>query len=146
MKDYISTKQISAKPMTRGQYNEYRGWTTPNNENPDDAGYFIRRYNGYETWMEANAFEEEYEDVDKILEEENATPTDFFDFSYALECLKQEERVSRENWGKGFYLYALPKLLNEKTNNWLVFSTPNGEEVYSPSQEDLVAENWYVVE
>lgn len=29
MKKYIGVKQVSAKPMTRGDYNDYRGWTVP---------------------------------------------------------------------------------------------------------------------
>lgn len=39
MKKYIGTKVIQAKPMTRGDYNIYRGWTIPADENPEDAGY-----------------------------------------------------------------------------------------------------------
>lgn len=27
MKNYIGTKRIEAEPMTRGDYNKYRGWT-----------------------------------------------------------------------------------------------------------------------
>ena len=29
MKKYIGTKMIEAKPMNRGDYNKYRGWTIP---------------------------------------------------------------------------------------------------------------------
>lgn len=35
MKKYIGTKQLKAKPMTLGEYNEYRGWKLPENENPN---------------------------------------------------------------------------------------------------------------
>lgn len=38
MKKYIGTKMIEAKPMNRGDYNAYRGWTIPENENPADEG------------------------------------------------------------------------------------------------------------
>lgn len=36
MKQYIGTKIIKAKPMTRGEYNIHRGWKIPENENPAD--------------------------------------------------------------------------------------------------------------
>lgn len=32
MKQYIGTKIIHAKPMTRGEYNTFRGWPIPNDE------------------------------------------------------------------------------------------------------------------
>lgn len=32
MKKYIGCKLITAEPMTRGDYNIYRGWTIPENE------------------------------------------------------------------------------------------------------------------
>ena len=39
LKEYIGVKLIKAMPMTRGEYNNYRGWTIPKDENPDDDGY-----------------------------------------------------------------------------------------------------------
>jgi hypothetical protein len=32
--------------MTRGAYNAYRGWTVPEDENPDDAGYLVEYPDG----------------------------------------------------------------------------------------------------
>ena len=42
MKDYIGVKVVTAEPMSRGEYNEYRGWKIPSDENPEDEGYHIR--------------------------------------------------------------------------------------------------------
>ena len=42
MKDYIGVKVVAAEPMSRGEYNEYRGWKIPSDENPEDEGYHIR--------------------------------------------------------------------------------------------------------
>ena len=39
MKDYIGVKVVAAEPMSRGEYNEYRGWKIPSDENPEDEGY-----------------------------------------------------------------------------------------------------------
>ncbi|MBL4700534.1 MAG: hypothetical protein JKX85_04675 [Phycisphaeraceae bacterium] len=41
MQTYIGVKIVSAKPMTRGDYNTYRGWTIPRDENPLDDGYLV---------------------------------------------------------------------------------------------------------
>ena len=42
MQKYIGIKQVVAKPMTRGDYNDYRGWTVPADENPNDEGYLVK--------------------------------------------------------------------------------------------------------
>ena len=39
MQSYIGTKRINATPMTRIAYNQFRGWTLPEDENGDDAGF-----------------------------------------------------------------------------------------------------------
>ncbi len=74
MKTYTGTKILDAQPMTRGEYNEYRGWTIPANENPSDAGYLVEyrdggkandsRHAGYISWSPADVFERTYKPVD----------------------------------------------------------------------------------
>jgi len=32
---------VKAEPMNRGDYNTYRGWQIPSDENPSDAGYVL---------------------------------------------------------------------------------------------------------
>ena len=39
MKNYIGVKVVAAEPMSRGEYNEYRGWKIPSDENQEDEGY-----------------------------------------------------------------------------------------------------------
>jgi hypothetical protein len=63
MKNYIGIKLIQAKPMTRGLYNSYRGWTLPADENPADAGYLVVYPDGYESWSPKRQFEDAYLDV-----------------------------------------------------------------------------------
>ena len=36
MKQYIGVKLINAKPMSRAEYNAFRGWALPADENGDD--------------------------------------------------------------------------------------------------------------
>ena len=67
MKDlelYQCHKQVHATPMTRGAYNEYRGWSIPENENPEDEGYLVI-YNKdtkdhHESWSPKHVFDDGY--------------------------------------------------------------------------------------
>lgn len=70
MKRYIGTKTLCARPMTRGEYNAYRAWTTPEGEDPTVAGYLVEyvdggkpndpRHAGYISWSPADVFERSY--------------------------------------------------------------------------------------
>lgn len=67
---YIGTKVIYAKPMTRGEYNEYRGWVLPNYELSEDPGYLVEyaddnksnhvAHQGYISWSPKDVFERAY--------------------------------------------------------------------------------------
>ena len=52
MEKYIGTKMIEVRVMNRGEYNKYRGWSLPRNENPEDEGYFVKYQDGYEVARE----------------------------------------------------------------------------------------------
>lgn len=86
MKRYIGTKIIMAKPMTRGNYNTYRGWEIPKNENPDDKGFFVKYPDGYESWSPESVFEEAYRECDNMT------------FGLAIEAMKKGYRVARKGW------------------------------------------------
>lgn len=70
MKEYIGTKIISAKPMTRAEYNALRGWEVPADENPHDEGYLVEYsdggkpnhpgFKGYISWSPKDIFERAY--------------------------------------------------------------------------------------
>lgn len=69
LKKYVGTKTIKAKPMTRGAYNDLRGWAVPENENPEDEGYLVvylngepnvEGYEGYVSWSPKKQFDETY--------------------------------------------------------------------------------------
>lgn len=40
-KTYIGTKLIKADPMTRKEYNDFRGWQLPADEDGNDPGYLV---------------------------------------------------------------------------------------------------------
>lgn len=65
MKKYVGTKVIEATPMTRGDYNKYRGWQIPADENPADEGYLVKYSDDYVSWSPAGVFEEAYREYDK---------------------------------------------------------------------------------
>lgn len=61
---YACHKAVHATPMTRGDYNDYRGWEIPADENPADPGYLVI-YNKdtadhYESWSPEKQFDDGY--------------------------------------------------------------------------------------
>jgi len=57
MKQFINVKLVGAEPMTLGEYNEYRGWTIPADEDPDEPGFHSMDISGRETWHPKESFE-----------------------------------------------------------------------------------------
>lgn len=78
MKKYIGTKQLKAKPMNLGEYNKYRGWKQPENEDPNTEGYLVEyqdggkpndeRHEGYISWSPKDVFEKAYKVADTFLD------------------------------------------------------------------------------
>lgn len=75
----IGVKMIAFMAMTRGVYNDLRGWDTPVGENPKDQGFLIEylgqgnpnhtQYDNYISWTPKDVFEQSYypiEDPTKI--------------------------------------------------------------------------------
>lgn len=69
MNKYIGTKEVKATPMNRGDYNAFRGWQVPENENPDDDGYLVvypngesnvDGFDGYVSWSPKKQFDDVY--------------------------------------------------------------------------------------
>jgi ribosomal protein L19 len=51
-------KQVLVKEMTRGNYNEFKGWIIPENENPLDEGFLLKDPDSnYITWVPKDIFE-----------------------------------------------------------------------------------------
>lgn len=91
---YIGTKLIKAKPMTRGEYNKYRGWDIPYDMDPSHEGYLVKYYD-QESWSPKDQFDSTYRSFDGCMT-----------FGDALELLKMGFRVARKGWnGKGMFIY-----------------------------------------
>ena len=144
MEKYIGTKTIEAEPMARGDYNKYRGWTIPADENPDDEGYLVKYSDGYVSWSPEKAFLEAYRKSGEM------------NFGHALELLKHGKKVARKGWnGKGMYLYlADGKLLTEAIGDGSfpftdTITMKTADDKYCigwlASQTDMLADDWEII-
>jgi hypothetical protein len=166
MIQYIGTKIIKAKPTNRADYNSFRGWQLPENENGADDGYLVEYtdggkpnvegYLGYVSWSPKEQFERAYR------------PTDNMNFGLAIEALKNGHKVARRGWnGKNMFLVYVPstpncefkegspymKALNKASaianiNPHIDMYTATGE--FQPgwlaSQTDMLADDWMIVD
>lgn len=158
---YIGTKLIEAKPMTRAEYNAYRGWELPANENGADEGFLVEyldggkandfRHEGYISWSPADVFRRAYRQVDGLT------------FGTVLELLKLGAKVARKGWnGKGMFLYYVgADRYPAKTEaakayfgadalvpyrDYIAMKTVDENVVpWVASQTDLLAEDWQIV-
>lgn len=107
MKTYIGTKVVYAKTMSRLEYNNYRGWNLPFDENGEDEGLLVEyveggksnhpKHAGYISWSPKDVFEKSYK------------PNGLLTFGQAIELLKEGKLVTRKGWnGKGMFLFIRP--------------------------------------
>lgn len=146
MKRYIGTKQIEAKPMSRGDYNKYRGWAIPVDENPNDEGYLVKYSDGYISWSPKKQFEETYRSSGEMS------------FGHAIELLKSGCRVARKGWnGKDMFIFLangddLTRCICGEnmppcTDSLCMKTADNKICVgWLASQTDMLAEDWTVAE
>ena len=164
----IGTKAVNAKPMTRQEYNDFRGWQLPENENGADEGYLVEyqdgepnttEYNGYVSWSPKAQFDNAHQDVTKGVS-----------FGHAVELLKGGHRVAREGWnGKGMWLtmvypddganvpprpayavYAVAGIVDDATNGclpWIGMKTADNKFVpWLASHTYVLAEDWVITD
>ena len=84
MQTYIGTKLITASPMSRQEYNDYRGWTLPADEDGSDEGYLVEyldggkpnhpNHKGYISWSPKAVFEQAYHLVPGFLSDMELQP------------------------------------------------------------------------
>jgi len=147
MQQFIGTKVINAKPMTRLEYNQFRGWDLPSNENGEDAGFLVeyvdggsantKEYSGYVSWSPQDVFNKSYESISLMS------------FSHCLEFLKQGLRLRRAGWnGKGMYV-ELSNSMDYQSSDLLPFfvikNTSDSFNTWVPSVSDVLANDWQLV-
>lgn len=143
MKKYIGTKVLMAKPMTRQEYNDYRGWELPEDENGADDGYLVEYtdggqanhpgHEGYISWSPKDVFERAY-----------ARTSGGMSFGMAIEAAKRGAKIARHRWnGKNMFVVfmsgmSLPpfntqgtdRKVNDRTAKWIGEDKPLNSQPY----------------
>lgn len=159
MQDFYGTKHIKAKPMTRGEYNEFRRWELPANENGADEGFLVEYqdggkpnvegYKGYVSWSPKEQFDNAYQGFDALS------------FGHAILAAQKGNKVARAGWnGKGMWLCLVPEnhwgidssiqFDYEQIGNdllpWIGMKTADNKFVpWLASQTDVLANDWQIV-
>jgi len=161
MKTYIGTKLVKMRPMRRAEYNAYRGWELPADDDGTDEGYLVEYldggkpnvagHDGYVSWSPKEQADNAYRQ------------TDGMSFGLAVEALKKGFKVARAGWnGKGMFLFLVPGSVFKVNRAPLLGIYPEGTEInYCPhidmktadgkvvpwlaSQTDVLADDWEMV-
>lgn len=153
MKTYLATQLVSAKPMTRGEYNDHRMWECPADEDPNDPGYLVEsagyksnhvEHEGYISWVPDEMFHAAFRPMPNMT------------FGMAIEALKSGQRVARKGWnGKEMWLCHVPQGLAAAVAfehavldalPWIAMKTADNHFVpWLASQTDMLAEDWELV-
>lgn len=167
MTTFIVAKPITARPMTLGEYNIYRGWDIPADENPKDKGFLVECHStgksnhpdhaGQITWVPKAQFDRTH------------SPASAMTFGFALEALKIGKKIARMGWGgQKMWLILVPGLFDgslkvEPQHNQALLGLKNLElharidahttdadgkvafVTWTPSQDDMLATDWQLV-
>ena len=165
MKKYLGVKEVLAKSMSRADYNIYRGWELPADENGADEGYLVEYldggksnhldHEGYISWSPSEVFNNAYRKVDGMI------------FGFAIEAAKKGHKIARNGWnGKNMFVvyqkgYPLGIPCNAQTAEawgmlegdlfkcepYLQIQMVNGSHsMWVPSVNDTLSEDWFIVE
>lgn len=161
MKRFIGTKIVNMKPMTRAEYNVFRGWQLPVDENGDDEGYLVEytdggkpntpQYAGYVSWSPKEQADAAYRETSGMT------------FGLAVEAMKKGAKVSRSGWnGAGMFAYYVPAASYPAQTgvakshfgedamvpyrDYMALKTADGSvATWAPSGSDALAEDWSVI-
>jgi hypothetical protein len=106
MEKYIGTKLVLAEPMNRREFNTYRNWELPADEDGKDKGYLVEyldggqanhpNHEGYISWSPEGVFANSYRKIAGMT------------FGQALEAVKAGQCVARAEWnGKNMAIYMV---------------------------------------
>ena len=163
METFIGTKILRAVAMTLGEYNQYRDWKMPDDEDPTDVGFLVEyqdggkandnRHIGYISWSPKVAFDSAYRRSGEMS------------FGHAIEMAKLGYKVSRIGWnGSDMFAYIVPKNKYPVTSPgspvkgmyendmvpyreyWALKTAQNDVAVWAPSGSDSLSSDWCIVE
>lgn len=167
---FIGTKVVLATPMTRGEYNDYRGWPAPVGENQAIQGYLVEytdggepnhpKHAGYVSWSPKEQFDNAYRKSHGMT------------FGLALEAVKAGYKVARAGWnGKAMWIalsgstteprnVAYENLWSKHASEFarlnggsaevlpsIIMKTADGKILmgWLASQTDMLAEDWVIL-
>lgn len=157
---YCGFKRVIVLAMARGEYNTYRGWELPDDENhlSNEAGYLVEyvdggaanhpNHAGYISWSPVDVFNKAYKESGEMS------------FGMAIEAAKQGFKISRTGWnGKGLFAYIVPANKYPAQTDaitsifpddmvpydayWALCS-PSGVNTWAPSGSDSLANDWVI--
>ena len=157
---FIGTKVVNAVPMNRADYNTFRDWDLPDDENGEDFGYLVEyldggkpnivEYSGYVSWSPLEVFDNAYKSLNALT------------FGDAIHFAKQGAKIARAGWnGSGMFVYIVPaasypaqteaiKTIFPETvpyrEYWALKTAQNDVSTWAPSGSDSLAEDWYILE
>ena len=162
-KSYYGFKEIKATPMTRGAYNDLRGWTLPENESGGDEGYLVEYlnspnanhplYSGYISWSPKEVFDSAYYSGDSGMP-----------FGIATFAALAGHRIARKGWnGTGMFAYVVPEgkyqAVSEAAKKyfgedalvpyrayWALKTAQGDVATWAPSGSDSLAFDWVVLD
>ena len=147
---YIGTKVVKAKPMDMTDVPKVLGREL-NPVTNDEDGYLVEYENGYISWSPKSVFLESYHELSVM------------NFGNALSVLKSGYPVRRANWSGNKFLYFVPSAsYSAMTDIAKSIADEDGKVLYksyiairckdgcvgfyTPTQCDVLAEDWEVVE
>ena len=159
---HIGTKLILALAMTRLEYNNYRGWELPEDEDGNDQGQLVEYidggksnhpdHEGYISWSPQDVFDNAYKSSGEMS------------FGMAIEAMKRGYKVARTGWnGSGMFAYLVQGSEFKVNREPLLSIYPEGTDIkyrphidlktadgsiatWSPSGSDALADDWVIVE
>lgn len=158
MKQYIGTKIIKAEPAVRIDGKVYPESGPIPLSDHEEEGYKVVYADGYESWSPKDVFEEAYRPCDNLT------------FGLAIEAMNKGKKVARKGWnGKGMFIYIQDGtrcdtedlrcsavrdycksrvIQHVQINPHIDMKAADGSLVigWTPSQIDMLAEDWIIVE
>ncbi|MCP3941616.1 MAG: hypothetical protein GY710_09065 [Desulfobacteraceae bacterium] len=112
MRKYIGVKMVDAKKKTLGEYNKFRGWDIPADEDPKAKGMLVRYSDGYVSWSPKKQFDDQnfcitgeknkisQEDVENMIETmhvETLTPAGTKSKTTIVQCILKNGFILTES-------------------------------------------------
>ena len=164
MEKFIGVKEIKAIKMNRQDYNDYRSWELPSDEDGSDDGYLVEyidggksnhpNHAGYISWSPKEIFERAYRSTEGMT------------FGLAIEAAKKGHKIARIGWnGKTMFVvyqkgYPQGISCNKQTAKaWgmvegdLFMCEPylqiqmvnRSHSMWVPSINDVLSEDWFIL-